>query len=87
MANPEVPYAEAALAAVKDQSLSPQAVADEVVAAVVIITFNRPVYLQKHLESVLSVHGRHPEHRSASSCTVVPTVGARRWMNRGNSSS
>ncbi|KAK9802802.1 hypothetical protein WJX73_008081 [Symbiochloris irregularis] len=36
---------------------------DGVVAAVVIITFNRPAYLQKHLESVLSVHRRHPEHR------------------------
>ena len=34
-----------------------------VLAAVVTITFNRPAYLQRHLESLLSVHGRHAEHK------------------------
>ena len=37
--------------------------ASGVVAAVVTVTFNRPEYLLRHLQSVLSVHGRHPDHK------------------------
>ena len=34
-----------------------------VLAAVVTITFNRPAYLQRHLDSLLSVHGLHSDHK------------------------
>ena len=36
---------------------------DGIVAAVVTVTFNRPEYLARHLESLLSVHGRHVDNR------------------------
>ncbi len=36
------------------------------VAAVVMITFNRPTYLRKAVESLLSVHHRDPGYRCAS---------------------
>ena len=34
-----------------------------VVAAVVTVAFNRPDYLQRHIASVLSVHGSDPANR------------------------
>ena len=37
-----------------------------VVAAVVTVAFNRPDYLQRHIASVLSVHGSDPANRHLS---------------------
>lgn len=37
-----------------------------VVAAVVTVAFNRPDYLQRHVASVLSVHGSDPANRHLS---------------------
>ena len=44
-----------------------------VVAAVVTVTFNRKAYLQQHMESVLAVHGLHPDNRclAMSFCNVL----------------
>lgn len=48
--------------------------ASGVVAAVVTVTFNRPQYLERHLQSVLEVHRRHTDHRSFLTALVLVAV-------------
>lgn len=48
--------------------------ADGVVAAVVIVVFNRPDYLKRHIASLLSVHGADPANRHAPQLFVALSV-------------
>jgi len=51
------------------------------IAAVVMITFNRPTYLRKAVESLLSVHHRDPGYRClfTSKLSQPPSSSVRTW--------
>ena len=44
------------------------------VAAVAMITFNRPNYLQKAVDSLLSVHQKHPDFKCALLTENPPSI-------------
>ena len=65
--------------------MAKKADAPDHIAAVVMITFNRPTYLRKTVESLLSVHHRDPGYRCASAAISPPDPAMRSWRAAAHS--